>query len=305
MSNDADLLSGAAPEELFEVQRRGYDRGQVEEFVAHARRQAADQQERLTRALSQVEQLRGELAATREQAAVKPAHEEVSERIAQILRLAADEATAQKERAADEIAAMRTRAEHDAKARQAEADSQAERILAAAREQADRTTASARADADKTVKAAKAEAAQALYDAREQAATTTSTAAAQAKQALDEATARAAAIRDGAENRLSELVSGHTQAVRQLTEVHEVLSGLLARDGAMGTLHDQVAKTAAATLAATSGQPARAAAGTRRSPDAKEPPADRGQSAARSATPRPAQDRPHPAVAGQQAGRRA
>ena len=36
-SGNADLLPGAAAEERFEVARRGYDRRQVEEYVARSR----------------------------------------------------------------------------------------------------------------------------------------------------------------------------------------------------------------------------------------------------------------------------
>ena len=70
--------------------RRGYDRGQVEEFVARSRREATGVRDRLARALREAEQLRADLAAARR---------------------AAWEAAAQKERAARELAALRTQAQ--------------------------------------------------------------------------------------------------------------------------------------------------------------------------------------------------
>jgi cell division septum initiation protein DivIVA len=89
-SGNADLLSGAASEERFEVARRGYNRGQVEEFVARSRREAVGMRNRLVKALREAEQLRIELAAARQ---------------------AAWEAAAQKDRVARELSALRTQAE--------------------------------------------------------------------------------------------------------------------------------------------------------------------------------------------------
>ncbi len=89
-SGNADLLPGPAPEERFEVARRGYDRRQVEEFVDRSRRDAVSLRNRLAQALREAEQLRVDLAAARR---------------------AAWEAAAQRERVARELAALRTQAQ--------------------------------------------------------------------------------------------------------------------------------------------------------------------------------------------------
>jgi hypothetical protein len=89
-SGNAHLLPGPAPEEQFEVARRGYDRRQVEEFVARSRREAAGARDRLVHALREAEQLRVDLAAARR---------------------VAWEAAAQRERVARELAALRTQAQ--------------------------------------------------------------------------------------------------------------------------------------------------------------------------------------------------
>ena len=89
-SGNADLLPGAAAEERFEVARRGYDRRQVDEYVARSRREAVGMRNRLVKALREAEQLRVDLAAARQ---------------------AAWEAAAQKDRVARELAALRTQAE--------------------------------------------------------------------------------------------------------------------------------------------------------------------------------------------------
>src|SRR5581483_7670269 len=99
MSENPELLPNPTQADPFEVQMRGYSRRQVDEFVARSRHQARDLEERLSRSLDEVERLRLELSTVRQAAAgSKPAHEEVSERIAQILKLADDEASAQKSR---------------------------------------------------------------------------------------------------------------------------------------------------------------------------------------------------------------
>jgi len=89
-SGNAHLVPGPAPEERFEVTRRGYDRRQVDEFVARSRRESVGVRNRLVKALREAEQLRVDLAAARQ---------------------AAWEAAAQKERAARELAALRTHAD--------------------------------------------------------------------------------------------------------------------------------------------------------------------------------------------------
>jgi hypothetical protein len=63
---------------------------------------------------------------------------------------------------------------------------------------------------------------------------------AQAKQQLDEATARATAIHDGAERRLNLLISRHTETVRRLTEIRDVVTGLVSGETARGSLEDEV-----------------------------------------------------------------
>ena len=89
-SGNAHLLPGSAPEERFGVARRGYDRRQVDEFVARSSREAIGMRNRLVKTLREAEQLRVDLAAARQ---------------------AAWEAAAQKERTARELAVLRTQAE--------------------------------------------------------------------------------------------------------------------------------------------------------------------------------------------------
>ncbi len=136
MTNDTDLMPNLDNEDAFEVQMRGYSRRQVDEFVAKSRSQIRDLEERLSRSLDDVERVRLELSAARQDLSNKPAHEEISERVGQILKLADEEASAQRNRAQDEIGKLRDDAKKEADRFRTEAREQTERMLTAAQEQA-------------------------------------------------------------------------------------------------------------------------------------------------------------------------
>ena len=278
MTEHTDRVADLGQEE-FELERRGYSRRQVDEFAAKARgqaRHAREMESRLSHALDENERLRLELSAVRQAAGGKPAHEEISERVGQILKLADDEAKSQRDRANEEIAKLRADAKQEtdrqrAEAKQetdkfrAEAQSQAERMLRAAQEQAENSVASARAEAEKTRNTARAEAERSVSDAHKQAETAVANAKAQAKQVLDEATARATAIHDGAERRLNLLMSRHSEAIRRLTEIRDVVTTLVAGEVARGSLEDEVDKAVASAIGDKPGAgraPAQATAGT-------------------------------------------
>src|ERR1700748_3242163 len=145
MNDNSNPLPTLVHEDAFEMQMRGYSRRQVDEFVARCRSQIRDLEQRLARALDEGEELRRDLTTARQQAVgAKPAHEEVSERIAKILKLADDEARTQKSKAHEDIARQRNDAQTEADKTRAEAREQAERMLTAAQEQAERGIASAR-----------------------------------------------------------------------------------------------------------------------------------------------------------------
>jgi cell division septum initiation protein DivIVA len=250
MNENTDLLPNlSSQEDAFEVQLRGYSRRQVDDFVARCRSQVHELEERLGRSLDEIEQLRQETQALR-QAALgnKPAHEEVSERISQILKLADDEAKAQKNRADDDIKKQLSDAQQEADRSRKEAREQAEHMLTAAQEQAERAISSARAEADKTRTTARAESDHMTADAHKKADNALSAAKAQAKQTLDEATARAAAIHDGAERRLNLLSTRHAETIRRLTDILDGVSGLVAAETARPSLEDEVDQNVAKAI---------------------------------------------------------
>src|ERR1700728_5399341 len=169
MNDNSDLLPNLAHEDAFEMQMRGYSRRQVDEFIARCRSQIRDLEQRLARSLDDSEELRRDLATARQQAlGAKPAHEEVSERISQILKLADDEARSQKSKAHEDIARQRNDAQQEADKTRAEAREKAERMMTAAPEPAERAITSARAEAEKTVTAARAEAERTTSEANQQ-----------------------------------------------------------------------------------------------------------------------------------------
>ena len=250
MTDNSDLLPNLVHEDAFEMQMRGYSRRQVDEFIARCRSQIRDLEQRLARALDEGEELRRDLATARQQAlGAKPAHEEVSERIAQILKLADDEARSQKTRAHEDIARQRNDAQQEADKARSEAREQAERMLTAAQEQAERAITSARAEAEKTITAARTEAENTTSEARKKSEAVLASAKAQAKKALDEATARATAIHDGAERRLNLLSTRHADTIKRLTDILDGVSSLVAAETARMSLEEEVDQASAKAIA--------------------------------------------------------
>ncbi len=254
----ADLLGDQEPGEVFEVAVRGYSRREVDDFAGRTRRQVAGLHEQLARALAEADRLRAELV-TAQQPVSRPAHEEVSARIGQIFTVAGEQAQAQKDRAVQEIATLHSQAQEEAEACQAAAISQTQQMLAAAQVHAERAIATARAEADTATGTAEAEAEAVTVGTLAQAEAALAEAAGRSARLLAEAAARAAAIHDAAESRVGQLTGGRTEAIRELTDIREIVVSLLVRDSARGSLADEVASTAAATLAVPSHQATAAA----------------------------------------------
>jgi DivIVA domain-containing protein len=251
MNDNSDLLPNLVHEDAFEMQMRGYSRRQVDEFIARCRSQIRDLEQRLARALDDQEELKRDLATARQQAlGAKPAHEEVSERIAQILKLADDEARSQKSKAHEDIVRQRNDAQQEADKVRAEAREQAERMLTAAQEQAERAITSARSEAEKALTAARTEADNTTSDAKKKSEAVLASAKAQAKKALDEATARATAIHDGAERRLNLLSTRHADTIKRLTDILDGVSSLVTAETARMSLEDEVDQATAKAIAA-------------------------------------------------------
>jgi cell division septum initiation protein DivIVA len=260
MNENSDLLPNLLHEE-FEMQMRGYSRRQVDDFVARRNNEIRELEQRLSRSLDETEHLRREVSTVRQQAlAGRPAHEEVSERISQILKLADDEAKAQKNKADDDIGRQRLDAQQESERVRAEAREQAERMLTAAQEQAERTISAARNEADKTRTAARTEADRLTSETRKKADAALTQAKGQAKKVLDEATARATAIHDGAERRLNLLSTRHAETVRRLTDILDGVQGLVAAESTRMSLEEEVNESVSRAVSRTDAADAAAAA---------------------------------------------
>lgn len=271
MNEHSDLLPNLHHEE-FEMQMRGYSRRQVDEYVARRTTEIRDLEQRLAHALDEAEDLRREISTVRQQAlAGRPAHEEVSERIAQILKLAEDEAKAQRSKTDEEITGLRSEAQRESERLRTDAREQAERMLNAAQEQAERTISAARAESEKMRSTARTEADRLVSEARKESDSALDEAKAQAKRLLDEATARASAIHDGAERRLTVLSTRHAETVRRLNDILEGVQGLVSAESARPTLEDEVNQSASAAIAAL--EPAKPVIGTGTTPAASGDPA--------------------------------
>jgi cell division septum initiation protein DivIVA len=309
MSEHSELLSEVGME--WEREVRGYNRQQVDNYVAWRAGQVRELESRLSQSLGEIEHLRREIAEARASAR-RPPHEEISERVGQILKLAADEAKAEREHGAadandlreaarNETDKLRADAKKEVDQLKGEAQDRAERMLTAAQEQADRAVATATAEAEKMVSTAHAAAEQTVSQANEHAESTVNAAMAQAKQQLDDATARATAIHDGAERRLNLLISRHTETVRRLTEIRDVVTSLVSGEASRGSLEDEVNRALGVQQAANgagasdgrAGGHEQAQAGTHRAPR-QAGPAD-GRSAA--AQPSARDDQPEQAAA--------
>ncbi|HEY3686430.1 MAG TPA: hypothetical protein VGL93_25575 [Streptosporangiaceae bacterium] len=239
MSNETEILPNLMREDPFEVVMRGYNRRQVDDYVTRSRNQIRDLEERLARALDEVEGVRREVAEIRNQSApAKPQHEEVSERLAQILALAEEEAAQKRTAADEEIGRSRGEAEEEAKRLVQEATDEADNIRSSAQAQAEQTVSAANTEADHLISGSKEQAERAVEEARSR-----------AESLLGDAERRAATINDGASRRLESLTATHTEAVRRLNEVHDVLGNLLRSDETAGPF-DEIGGPVTATSVA-------------------------------------------------------
>lgn len=272
MTNQHESIPDLMQEDSFEVVMRGYNRRQVHDYMIRTRNQVRDLEERLARAIDQAEQGRLELAEARKRMVEAPqSYEDLSPRLAQILKLGEEEAAAKKEEAVNEANGLReaaraeadrtvssaretadnilTSAQAEAERRVNEATGAAERMLAqagadaeetltTARTEAEDSLREARAEADRLVTAAKHESDQTLEHARAEAEQTLTAARTESDSTLSAAKKRVAALDEHAGRRVSYLTDTHTEVVRRLTEISSVLGDLMHNEAASGPLID-------------------------------------------------------------------
>ncbi|WP_327048475.1 hypothetical protein OG320_11680 [Microbispora sp. NBC_01189] len=262
MTNQTDNFPDLMSDDSFEVVMRGYSRRQVHDYMVRTRNQIRDLEERLARTIDQAEQSRLELAEARRKMTESPQNpDELGERLSQILKLAQEEATANKEAseaeatrlrdgataeaerlvtsAREQADAIRSAAQDEAERRVADATATSERLLAQAGADADETLGSARAEADETLRSARAESERLLTDARTESERLLVDARGQAEAMLAAAQQRVTALDEHTGRRVAYLTDTHTEVVRRLNEIGSVLGDLMHRESTAGALVDE------------------------------------------------------------------
>ena len=270
MTNQHESIPDLMQEDTFEVVMRGYNRRQVHDYMIRTRNQIRDLEERLARAIDQAEQGRIELADARRRIVEAPqSYEDLSPRLAQILKLGEEEAASKKEDAEAEATSVRdaakseadrlvtsaretadnmlTSAQSEAERRVGEATGAAERMLAQAGADAEETLSTARSEAEDSLREARAEVERLVTGAQKEserlvesagaeAERTLSEARGEAERTLAEAQQRVASLDEHAGRRVEYLTNTHAEVVRRLTEVSSVLSDLMQSEGKAGPL---------------------------------------------------------------------
>jgi len=235
-SGDLSYLNDLGVDHGFDVALRGYDRRQVDDYLAglesqlatlrHARESAGDRVGMLEQRL---EELQIELqTAKRQVAEFEPSYAGLGARVENILRLAEEEALSLRAEAGAHGDRVRAKAEEDAKRLRAEAEREARDIVAAADREAGQRRSAAlgeaeavRTEAGKDAAAVRAEAASELEEARAKAAQAAkdfeTTLQRRRDQAEQEFTARLAEV----ERRLTE--SNETaELIRREADTHRI-----------------------------------------------------------------------------------
>ncbi|WP_432927207.1 hypothetical protein ACQPZZ_38270 [Microbispora sp. CA-135349] len=262
MTNQTDNFPDLMSDDSFEVVMRGYSRRQVHDYMVRTRNQIRDLEERLARTIDQAEQSRLELAEARRRMTESPQNpDELGERLSQILKLAQEEATANKEAseaearrlressaaeaerlvtsAREQADAIRAAAQDEAERRVADATSTADRLLAQAGANAEETLGTARAEAEETLRAARAEGERQLTAARMEAERLLAEARGQAEAMLAAAQQRVNALDEHTGRRVAYLTDTHAEVVRRLNEIGSVLGDLMQREAAAGPVIDE------------------------------------------------------------------
>ncbi|GAA4242520.1 hypothetical protein GCM10022254_75850 [Actinomadura meridiana] len=278
MSNEAEILPNLLQEDTyeFEIVMRGYNRRQVDDYIARFVHKNRELEARLARAHDDSERLRREMAELRE--ARKPTGDDLSDRLRQIINLAEDEAQDKVAQAEAKGAEIREDAEHESN-----------RIIDDARSHADKNLAQAQEKADNVLDSAERESASVLSAAKQEAEQTVTSARLEAERTLTASERRASVINEGATHRLTSLTKNHTQALQRLTEISETLHRLLTAENEAGPLEKMVEDAVRQSAPRKQGPPAPAAS---KPPAAK--PASGGGGAPSMLKPEPVADAPAP-----------
>lgn len=235
------ITGESAIESLFDTTVRGFNKRQVEDYINWVRTELGNAKDEAQTLREQsggrdqdLERLRQEVATLRQEnsTASRPQHEELSERLAQILRLADEEADQKRARAAQEAdGALEAARDQSAKVLEA-ARSAAEGIISAARERAEKEAAAAKAEAEALLANAASSSQGTISDAEQRAA-----------QVLADADQRTGQITELQDVRLAALSEVHTDTLRRLEAVRGVLEKVLIAEADAGPPHSGISST--------------------------------------------------------------
>ncbi|WP_435113654.1 cell division protein DivIVA [Nocardiopsis synnemataformans] len=215
------LPGGGLQQDRFPTVRKGgYDKAHVDDYFVRTDNQFKSQRERLQRLDDELEQYKRDLAIAREKAQVKPEHEQISERMAEILRIAEEEAQERRSRVESEVKEAEKKAQEEIAKYRRDAEEHAERILSSARSEAHSMVDSAKKEADQLRDQAKQE----------------------GERRLSEAETRAKKIHDTADRRLATLTATHAEALRRLKDMHSTLADLVAAEDKAGALESGLSR---------------------------------------------------------------
>ena len=221
------LPGGGLQQDRFPTVRKGgYDKAHVDDYYVRMDNQFKDLRERLQRMDDELEQYKRDLAIAREKAQVKPEHEQISERMAEILRIAEEEGKERRSRAEAEVKEFEKKAQEEIAKHRKDAEDHAERIVTSARDEANEMVSGAKKETDQLREHAKQE----------------------GERRLSEAEARAKKIHDTADRRLATLTATHAEALRRLKDMHSTLADLVAAEDKAGALESGLSREEASEL---------------------------------------------------------
>jgi cell division septum initiation protein DivIVA len=222
-------LNDSGVDNLFETVIRGYHKRQVEDYVAWLQEQVSAVKAELLDARRELGIAREDLVDTKAQLQTRPQHEEVSLRMAQILRLAEEEAQQERDAAAQQAGGVLEQARAEARASLEAAQQAAAEIVERARRESDDALAGARAEANRLVDTARQQAEATMSDARER-----------AERVLADADRRTEQITALQQNRLSAVLGAHEDVINRLEAVRGVIGEVLVQDRDLGDPASQV-----------------------------------------------------------------
>ena len=231
MSVDRSLsrTSDRSGDNHFETTVRGYAKHQVDGYLAWMHDQLSAAQAGLADARRELDAARGESEVLRQQLQTRPQHEQISVRMAEILRLAQEEAEQERGKAAQLAAGILQRAEV-----------QARQVIEKARSDATEMTQQTLRDCEDQITGARADATQLVDTARQQAEATLAEARERSRRVLSDVDRRSRQIMALQQRRLAAVLAAHEDAVSRLEIAGRLINEHLEQDREEGDPGAQV-----------------------------------------------------------------